>query len=145
VTTKDFKRFSKARVLYDRGFNVIDACMVKDGGRYVMFLKDETNKPFEPQKNIRFATARSPRGPFGPASAPITGHYWAEGPTAIKIRDTWYVYFDVYRESRYGLVVSKDLNKWEDISPQLTLPKGAKHGTVLQVTEEVLRKLLALN
>jgi hypothetical protein len=145
VTTKDFKTFSKARVLYDRGFNVIDACMVKDGGRYVMFLKDETNKPFKAQKNIRLAMARRAQGPFGPASAPITGDYWAEGPTAIKIRDTWFVYFDVYREGRYGLVVSKDLKKWEDISHQLSFPKGARHGTVLQATEEVLRKLLALN
>ena len=145
VTTKDFKTFSKARLLYDRGFNVIDACIVKDGQRYLMFLKDETNKPFKPQKNIRVATARSAQGPYGPPSPPITGDYWAEGPTAIKIKDTWFVYFDKYREGRYGLVVSKDLKRWEDISQQLHLPQGTKHGTVFQVTDEVLAKLLALN
>lgn len=145
VTTKDFKTFGKAQVLYDRGFNVIDACIVKDGERYLMFLKDETNKPFMPQKNIRIATARSAHGPYGLPSPPITGKYWAEGPTAIKIRDTWFVYFDKYREGGYGLVISKELKRWEDISHQLMLPKGTKHGTVLQVTDEVLRKLLALN
>jgi len=30
VTTKDFKKFSKAKLLYDQGFNVIDASIVPD-------------------------------------------------------------------------------------------------------------------
>ena len=53
VLTKDFKTFSKTELLYDKGFNVIDATIVPDGNRFVMFLKDETRIP--PQKNIKVA------------------------------------------------------------------------------------------
>ena len=42
------------------GFSVIDAQIVRDGARYVMFLKDETERP--PQKNIRLAFADRAEG-----------------------------------------------------------------------------------
>ena len=45
VTTKNFKKFSKTKLLYDKGFNVIDASIVPDGNRFIMFLKDETRYP----------------------------------------------------------------------------------------------------
>lgn len=141
VTTKDFKTLSPVRELYERGFNVIDASIVKDGRDYVMFLKDETAKPFKIQKNIRVAFGRKARGPYGAPSPPITGDYWAEGPTALKIKDTWFVYYDKYREGTYGLSVSKDLKKWEDVSARLSVPKGLKHGTAFVVPAEIFRKL----
>src|SRR5258706_3758766 len=50
ITTKDFKKFSKTSLLYNQGFNVIDASIVPDGKRFIMFLKDETRYP--PQTNI---------------------------------------------------------------------------------------------
>ena len=43
--TKDFKNFSPTRLLYDQGFNAIDATIHKDGNQYVMFVKDETRYP----------------------------------------------------------------------------------------------------
>jgi hypothetical protein len=107
-----------------------------------MFLKDETNLPFKPQKNIRMAFASSPEGPYGPPSAPITGDYWCEGPSGIKIGDTRFVYFDRYREGRYGAVISKDWTHWQDISDKVHFPAGARHGTVLRVREEILANLL---
>ena len=60
VLTKDFKTFSKSKLLYDKGFNVIDATIVPDGKRFVMFLKDETRKP--PQKNIKIAYSNKLNG-----------------------------------------------------------------------------------
>jgi len=134
--------FSPTRLFYDHGFNVIDATMVQDGKRFIMFLKDETNLPFKPQKNIRMAFARAPEGPFGPPSAPITGDYWCEGPSAIKIGNLWFVCFDRYREQRYGAVISKDLKHWKDVSDKVSFPKGARHGTVFHVNEEILANLL---
>ena len=44
-TTKDFKSYSKTQLLYDQGFNVIDATIQQQGNKYVMILKDETKKP----------------------------------------------------------------------------------------------------
>jgi hypothetical protein len=132
VTTKDFKTFSQTKLLYDKGFNVIDASIVPDGGRYIMFLKDETR--FPPQKNIRIATSSTLTGDYTSPSAPITGNYWAEGPTAARIGNQWIVYFDKYRDHQYGAVVSTDLINWTDISNKIVMPKGLRHGTVFTVS-----------
>lgn len=140
VTTKDFIIFSDTRLFYDKGFNVIDATIVNAGNNYVMFVKDETREP--PQKNIRVTTSASLYGPWSAPSAPITGNYWAEGPTSIKINDTWYVYFDKYTEKKFGAVKSKDLIHWEDISDKITFPDGVRHGTIFEVNEKMLNRLL---
>jgi hypothetical protein len=143
VTTKDFKAFSKAAILYDQGFNVIDADVVKSGEKYVMILKDETNKPLTPQKNIRLAFADHMEGPWSKASSPITGSYWAEGPTGIKIGKQWFVYFDKYRDRKYGLLVSDDLRNWTDKSDELVVPRGMKHGTAFRAPKKVVDALKA--
>ena len=144
VKTKDFKTFSKAALLYERGFNVIDAALFREGGRYVMLLKDETNKPFKPQKNIRLAFARRAEGPYSAPTEPITGSYWAEGPTAVKVGGRWLVYFDKYTEKKYGLLASSDLKTWTDLSEQLVMPKGIRHGTVFRANEQTVKGLLSL-
>lgn len=139
VTTKNFKKFSETKLLYDKGFNVIDASIVPDGKKFVMFLKDETRYP--PQKNIRIATSIKLTGGFSDPSIPITGNYWAEGPTALKIGDQWIVYFDKYTEHKYGAVTSTDLVNWKDISDTIQMPPGIRHGTVLKITRDELAVL----
>ena len=140
VTTKNFKKFSKTKLLYDKGFNVIDASIVPDGKQFIMFLKDETRYP--PQKNLRIATSTELTGGFTAPSKPITGNYWAEGPTATKIGDQWIVYFDKYTEHKYGAVVSADLVNWKDVSDNIQMPPGIRHGTVFKITKEELAVLL---
>jgi len=140
TTTKDFKTYGKTAMLYDKGFNVIDATIVPDGKQFVMFLKDETPKPV-PQKNIRTANATNLTGEYSVPSKPITGNYWAEGPTAIKIGGEWIVYFDKYRDHKYGAVSSKDLINWTDISDKVSFPKGTRHGTVLTITRKAFELL----
>jgi len=140
VTTKDFETFSETRLFYDRGFNVIDATISRTGKKYVMFVKDETIEP--PQKNIRVTYSDNLYGPYSEPSGPITGNYWAEGSTSVRIGDTWFVYFDKYRERKMGAVISKDLVIWKDISDHITFPAGKKHGTIFQVDKPVLDKLL---
>jgi beta-xylosidase len=61
VTTRDFKTFSESKLFYDHGFSVIDAAVIREGKKYVMFLKDETDKPNTPEKNIRIATSDKPQ------------------------------------------------------------------------------------
>ncbi len=143
TTTADFQTFTPTRLFYDPGFNCIDATMVRDRDhdRYVLFLKDETRHP--PAKNLRIAFARAPLGPFGPPSKPITGAYWAEGPTAIRRGETWFVYFDRYTEHRYGLITSTDLEHWTDESDKVHFPKDFRHGSVLRVPPSVLAGLRA--
>ena len=145
VTTKDFEIFSETELFYDYGFNVIDASINfnKKGRNYVMFVKDETRTPAE--KNIRITTSKNLYGPFSSPSPPITGNYWAEGPSAIKIGKTWHVYFDKYTEKKMGAVISSDLKKWEDISERIIFPEGVRHGTIFQADEAILKKLLQLS
>lgn len=134
VLTKDFKTFSEARLLYEPGFNVIDATILKDDNRWVMFLKDETREPV--QKNLKIAFADQLTGPYTAASQPITGNYWVEGPTALRRGADWIVYFDMYRNHRFGAIRSKDLKTWEDNSASISLPGGIRHGSVLKVSEK---------
>lgn len=141
--TKDFERFSATRLFYDPGINVIDACIRPDGEGFVMFIKDETNLPWRPQKNIRIVRARSASGPWVKMSEPITGEFWAEGPSGIKVGDKWHVYYDRYREHRYGVSVSADLEKWEDLTDELAMPEpGPKHATALEVSDEIFNGLV---
>lgn len=140
VTTPDFKEFSETDILYDMDFNVIDATLIHANNKYYMFLKDETIEPV-PQKNIRIATGANLTGGYSVASPPITGNYWAEGPTVLKVKDGWIVYFDKYREKKMGAVFSKDLSVWTDISLKIKFPPGVRHGTVFQVSRHVFEKL----
>lgn len=142
TTTKDFVSFSETKLLYDKGFNAIDATIIPSGKEYFMFVKDETRYP--PQKNIRISTASSLYGPYSAPSEPITGNYWAEGPTAIRINGRWIVYFDKYTDKKYGAVASKDLKIWEDISDKVRFPEGMRHGTIIEVDENTLKRLLNL-
>ncbi len=142
VTTKDFRAFSETKLLYDHGFSVIDAAIVRAGEQYVMFLKDETDEPHTPEKNIRIATSSKLEGPYSPPGSPITGDYWAEGPSPIKIGGKWFVYFDKYRNKKYGVVTSEDLINWTDESDKLVMPEGIRHGTAFEVPGRVVRRLL---
>ena len=139
TTTRDFRSFKPARLLYDPGFSVIDATFFEDSrGRLHMIVKDETVNP--PKKHLRIARARTPLGPFGPLSAPLPGD-WVEGPSAVRVGTDTLVFFDRYRDKKYGAVRSNDLRRWEDISGRVAMPPRASHGTVLQVPRALLRAI----
>lgn len=105
-----------------------------------MFLKDETKVPV--RKNLKVAFGDDLTGPYSKASEPISGKYWAEGPTAIQINGTWVVYFDKYRDHKYGAIQSSDLKTWVDISEKIEFPKGTRHGTVFKVPSSLFRKIM---
>jgi hypothetical protein len=139
TTTKDFEVFAPTRLLYDDGFNVIDATLLKAAGKYYLILKDETKTPVK--KHLRLAVGGSPEGPFGPASPPFTTN-WVEGPSAIFWEGQYHIYFDHYaRPQYYGAVQSQDLIQWQDVSDRVFFPAGARHGTVLRVSESVVKTI----
>ncbi len=142
VSTRDFSSFSETKLFYDHGFNVIDGSIFKAGkDEYIMFLKDETKVP-KAEKNIRWATAQQIDGPYSDASEPITGDYWAEGPTCIKTGDKYIVYFDKYELGSMGAVESCDLKNWKDISDQISFRGGVRHGTVFKVPFDIAQELI---
>jgi hypothetical protein len=139
VTTRDFQTSSETKLFYDGGFNVIDATLVKVGSRYHLIVKDETRQPVK--KHLRFAVSDHAEGPFGPASEPFTLS-WVEGPSALLVGGEVFVYFDHYATPQhYGAVKTADFKTWQDLTKQLSFPAGARHGTVLRVSEEVLQPL----
>ena len=136
VATRDFIHFTPTQLLYDGGFNVIDATMLAAAGKFYLIVKDETMHPVK--KNLRIAVSDSATGPFGPADAPISTN-WVEGPSGIKIGGDYYIYFDHYANRKYyGAIKSTDMQAWQDISSSLAFPKGIRHGTVLSVPENII-------
>jgi len=100
-----------------------------------MFIKNED------QKNVRLVKGKTPEGPWGEVSAPITGNYWAEGPTSMKIGNYYHVYFDKYQSNQMGMVRSTDLTHWEDMSSHVKFTPKTKHGTIFKVTPDIVRTL----
>lgn len=146
VTTKDFKTFSPTQLFFNPDFIVIDAAIVKDPQtkEYLMIVKNENSNPAE--KNLRVTRTSDLQNGFPTdVSAPITGNYWAEGPSPLFIGDNIFVYFDKYMNHTYGAVRSSDHGKtWTDISEQISFPQGTRHGTAFPVKQNVLDNLLKL-
>ncbi|MGV7206378.1 glycoside hydrolase family 43 protein [Oxalobacteraceae bacterium A2-2] len=149
TTTKDFATFTPTRLFYDPGFSVIDATFLKANGKDYLLVKDETRNP--PRKYLQVADAPDLRGPFGKLSAPISpAGVWVEGPTAIQIGQDAIIYYDAYKDKRYGALRSRDLVHWEDVSkdmhfPDEGTPQRIRHGTVIAVPEEAIDQLRKAN
>ncbi len=141
TTTSDFENFSETQMFFNPDFSVIDVTILEQNDIYYMFVKNENSVP--PEKNIRVTSSSDPAGPYpAEVSEPITGDYWAEGPTALEVDSYVYVYFDKYRQNRFGAVRSQDMENWTDISDSVSFPEGIRHGTVFKVSGVVLDKLL---
>ena len=146
TTTKDFKTFTPTRLYFDPGFSAIDAAVVRDPqtSELLMVVKNENSAPAE--KNLRVTRSKNMRSGFSKkVSAPIHGDYWAEGPSPLFLEDgSLIVYFDRYREGRYGAVRSTDHGKtWAEVPADLLkLPAGIRHGTAFQVDDAVVDRLI---
>jgi hypothetical protein len=143
TTTKDFDTYTPTTLLYDPGFNCIDATVLQVDAKFYLIFKNETKLP-TPQKNIWLATSDNMAGPYSPPIGPIKTEpdSWVEGPTAIKIGDNYIIYYDCYRAHHFGAIKSTDMQNWEDITSQLSMPKGIRHGTVIAVPSSVVATLL---
>ncbi|SFE16977.1 hypothetical protein SAMN05518672_104744 [Chitinophaga sp. CF118] len=138
TTTKNFITFSKATLFYDPGFSVIDAVIVKiEKSKYALVLKDNTR----PERDLKVAFANKATGPYIDCSAPFTGHL-TEGPTAVKINNEWLIYFDAYGEKKYRAIKTKNFRAFTDISQQVSLPAGHKHGTIFKTTRKTLQQII---
>lgn len=140
TTTKDFVKFEPTRLFYDPGFNVIDATlMATEEGHWRIIVKDETLKPV--RKHLRTASGDNPEGPFAELSPAFTRD-WVEGPTALRVGNDYVVYFDCYRDHKYGAMRTRDWKTWEDVTTQLAMPTGMRHGTAIPVADKLVTELL---
>lgn len=137
--TRDFQTWSPAKLFYDPGFIVIDGALFRHNGKYAMVVKNETQTP--PAKYLYLTYASSLAGPWTTPGPSISGPEWAEGPSPMQINGAWLIYFDKYRNHRYGAIRSTDLRQWEDISSQVSMPEGARHGTVFRAPVNIVDAL----
>lgn len=142
VTTKDFRTYSPARLLYDGGFAAIDGTIARKDGRYYLVMKDETFYP--ERRDLRVASSDHATGPYGPASPAFTRVH-TEGPSILHAGDWWYVYYDEYTRGHYGAVRTHDFVHWEPFTDSLSAPRGMRHGSAFIAPEWVLDGLLALD
>ena len=133
VETRDFTTYTPAKVLYDGGFSVIDAFIVKPvPGRFVMVMKDETALP-TPTKHLRVAEAARADGPYGAASAPISVD-WVEGPSVLKRGRDW---TDLLRRVHAPEVRRAPVDRPDAPGRRvkdLVFPRGVRHGTAFAVS-----------
>lgn len=138
MTTKDFKTLSPTKLLYDPGFSSIDATIVKRAKNdYVLVFKDNTR----PNRNLKVAFAKSPTGPYSKASSAFSENF-VEGPTVEKVGDKYLIYFDEYQKFSYGAVSTKDFIHYINISKEVSIPKGHKHGTIFKAPASLVKNLI---
>lgn len=141
TTTRDFRTLAPPQILFNPGYNVIDATIAFLDGRYLLFFKDERVNPWK--KHILYAVCDSPRGPWRDITRTVEIQ-WIEGPSVIRLGRETIVYYDFYAKGRYGGMVSRDMKTWTDKTEAMEFPPGHRHGTVVRVDSETAERLLAL-
>ena len=140
TTTKDFATFSPTQLFIDPGFSVIDAVIVQRAVKdYVLVLKDNTR----PERDIKVAFSNSPLGPWKNVSKPFTENF-TEGPSVVKVKGNWLIYYDAYRKKTYDATSTKDFIHFDSINNKIQIPAGHKHGTIVIVKKKELNRLLKI-
>lgn len=142
ATTEDFEEFTPSAVFFDPGYSVIDATVAYHDGTYHMVFKDErgSNDLDTEFKALRTATAENGGGPFENVSdfvspAPV------EGPAVFEHDEEWYLLYDHFVEGHWGASRSADFEDWDVITDQMAFPPGPRHGSVLEVEDELGERL----
>ena len=137
TATSDFKSFSPAKLFFDPGFSSIDAVLLRRGhNEYVQVLKDNTR----PNRNLKVSFAGNPLGPYSNPSLPFT-ETLVEGPSVVKVKDEWLIYFDMYGKKIYGAMKTKDFKVFTDVTREVFLPEKHKHGTIVPVKARLVKQI----
>lgn len=137
ITTKDFKSISETKLFYDPGFSSIDATIVKRAKNdYVLVFKDNTR----PNRNLKVAFSKHATGPYADVSTAFSENF-VEGPTVEKIGNEYIIYFDEYRNFTYGAMKTKDFIHFTNISNEVKVPSGHKHGTIFKAPASIINGL----
>lgn len=155
--TTDFRTLGPATTLFDPGFPVIDQTIVDTGsdqgtasGRWLMVVKDERAKPR--RKQLKWTGGPTIEGPWkwieleadgterrAAWSTAFTMHN-VEGPSVVRLEHgerPWLLYYDLYEDNEYGVMVSEDLQEWRDVSARAVFPPDARHASVFRASQAV--------
>lgn len=148
VTTKDWTDITPERsdIFYNIGMHDIDLTIVEHDGTYYGFHKPGAAEDF---MGNRLSVSKSLKpgevtfGKDGPGKVVFEDSHpgGTEGPEVIKLigQDKWYIYGDPF-ETPLEAWETTDFVKYTKIP--VTTPKGAKHGSMIQITQEELDMLL---
>ena len=139
--TPDFRTYTPPAVLFDPGYSVIDATLVRHEGFCFLIYKDERgeNRVGTDHKAMRVATATHLHGPYTPQTDLITPAL-TEGPAVFPTGDRWLMLYDFFMEGKWGAAESSDLLHWHRIEA-VTVPSEARHGTVFSLLPEQWARL----
>lgn len=151
--TKDFKTFTKAKVLYQKeDGSVIDSAIYEENGWYYLFVKSDYNP-----STILLLKSKNIIGPYERVElfdekmqGIEQGLY--EAATAVQLPDNkWYLFLDYYGAKSadgHGYVpfVSDTLasGDFERCELDFSFPYGFKHGTIIKITDDEMLKLKQL-
>ncbi|MDA2806795.1 glycoside hydrolase family 43 protein [Nocardiopsis suaedae] len=155
ATTEDFEEFTGAGVWHDPGHSVIDSTIVEHDGVFHRFTKDERSA--SGAECGKFITAERSTDLLdrswdfvadciGRGTGDSPGIERGEGPTvfASNTEEKWYLLIDEYTGRGYVPFETTDLDSGEwTVSDDYALPEGARHGTVMSVSQQEYSRLEA--
>lgn len=143
--TKDFRTFSEPFIYIEKPNHVIDTTIVREGGKYYRFSKDEETKAITMEvadelmgewKDVPNFSLADLQGYEGPEC------YQLEPPTDEK-PGVWCLVIDQYSNGTgYHPFVTKDLASGQFTpAPDFTFPFHFRHGSILPISEEEYTRL----
>lgn len=147
-TTRDWKTFSPAKVLFAPPYSVIDGTLQEHNGTYYLFHKEEEfGAKTGERRAIRVATSRRPEGPYSLVEGHLNGGQIVpvitEGPSVAKdpLKPGWLLFYDYCMTNRFGASYSPDLIHWT-VEENVSFPSEARHGCVSQISPDEAQTLL---
>lgn len=145
--TKDFRTFSDPAVYIEKPTAVIDTTIIREGGRYYRFTKDEKFKAITAETSAALDGKWTELPGF--SLARMTGY---EGPACYRLGDPapgeparWCLLLDHYaRGQGYKPFVTDNLAGGEfKPAPDFAFPFKLRHGSVVPVSAEEMARLEA--
>ncbi|KAM0426276.1 hypothetical protein ACHAPT_008316 [Fusarium lateritium] len=146
ATTKDFVTFSDSVVWQDPGYSRIDSTVLKEGGTYYRFTKDEGKgttgcSDIIEERSSNLAATLNNWTPVTSCIGKNAATGAIEGPTVFKSNsgdvngEKFYLFVDEYGGRGYIPLETTDIAKpnWK-VSPKYKLPAKPRHGTVIPIT-----------
>ncbi len=144
ATSPDLKTFSAPKVLMREQKGCLDADILYAAGKWHMVYR---------YTGIWMRTAEHALGPFGNPVKILDLD--VEGPSMFPVNgttDRWGLIFDYFggNQGRWGFAASDDLahwtvatrREWPYYTPDIFLPPGVRHGSVLPITAEEAETIL---
>ena len=148
--TRDFRSFGASRTHLDLGHDVIDLTFLEHAGTWYRFSANAHARERTPELGHHIFEERGPaldEPEFDPFVIDIGKQAMrrAEGPAVAKspVEDRWFLLADEFGLRGYQLFDTDDLagGSWRHRTDAV-LPDGARHGSLLAITDQERRRLL---